>query len=96
MNERMTLSVTQLNEYIKMLLDGSPILSDICVKGEISNFVNHRTGHFYFSLKDEGGVVRAVMFKGSAAKLKLQRTLSPFTAQAHLRAARSIRLTTTE
>jgi len=69
-DQQRVLSVTQLNEYIKMLLDGSPILSDICVKGEISNFVNHRTGHFYFSLKDEGGVVRAVMFKGSAAKLK--------------------------
>ena len=47
---RQILTVGQLNEYIKMLLDGSPILSDICVKGEISNFVNHRTGHFYFSL----------------------------------------------
>ncbi len=69
-DQQRVLSVTQLNEYIKMLLDGSPILLDICVKGEISNFVNHRTGHFYFSLKDEGGVVRAVMFKGSAAKLK--------------------------
>ncbi len=69
-DQQRVLSVTQLNEYIKMLLDGSPILSDIYVKGEISNFVNHRTGHFYFSLKDEGGVVRAVMFKGSAAKLK--------------------------
>ena len=46
MNEKMTLSVTQLNEYIKMLLDGNPVLSDVLVKGEISNFTNHRTGHF--------------------------------------------------
>ena len=69
-DQQRVLSVTQLNEYIKMLLEGSPILSNISVKGEISNFVNHRTGHFYFSLKDEGGVVRAVMFKGSASKLK--------------------------
>ena len=69
MDERMTLSVTQLNEYIKMLLDGNPVLSDILVKGEISNFTNHRTGHFYFSLKDESGIVRAVMFKAYAGKL---------------------------
>ena len=69
MNERMTLSVTQLNEYIKMLLDGNPVLSDVLVKGEISNFTNHRTGHFYFSLKDESGIVRAVMFKAYAGKL---------------------------
>lgn len=69
MNERMTLSVTQLNEYIKMLLDGNPVLSDVLVKGEISNFTNHRTGHFYFSLKDESGIVRAVMFKAYASKL---------------------------
>lgn len=69
MKERMTLSVTQLNEYIKMLLEGNPVLSDVLVKGEISNFTNHRTGHFYFSLKDESGIVRAVMFKAYAAKL---------------------------
>jgi len=69
MNERMTLSVTQLNEYIKMLLDGNPVLSDVLVRGEISNFTNHRTGHFYFSLKDESGIVRAVMFKAYASRL---------------------------
>ena len=69
MKERMTLSVTQLNEYVKMLLDGNPVLSDVLVRGEISNFTNHRTGHFYFSLKDEGGLVRAVMFKAYAARL---------------------------
>ena len=69
MNERMTLSVTQLNEYIKMLLDGNPVLADVLVRGEISNFTNHRTGHFYFSLKDESGIVRAVMFKAYTGKL---------------------------
>lgn len=69
MKERMTLSVTQLNEYIKMLLDGNPVLSDVLVRGEISNFTNHRTGHFYFSLKDESGIIRAVMFKAYAGRL---------------------------
>ena len=69
MNEAMTLSVTQLNEYIKMLFDGNKLLSNVLVKGEISNFTNHRTGHFYFSLKDEGGLVRAVMFRTYASAL---------------------------
>ena len=70
MGTPMTLTVTEVNEYIKMLLDGNALLSDVYVKGEISNFTNHRTGHLYFSLKDEGGLIRAVMFKTSAQKLK--------------------------
>ena len=69
MSRVQTLTVKQVNEYIKMLLDGNELLSDVYVKGEISNFTNHRTGHFYFSLKDEGGLIRAVMFKTQAMKL---------------------------
>ena len=69
MQRPMTLTVTEVNEYIKMLLDGNVLLSDVMVKGEISNFTNHRTGHFYFSLKDEGGLIRAVMFKTAVQKL---------------------------
>ena len=65
----MTLTVTQVNEYIKMLLDADELLGNILVKGEISNFTNHRTGHFYFSLKDEGGIIRAVMFRSNAQSL---------------------------
>lgn len=68
--EARVLTVTQLNEYVKMLLESSPVLTSLTVKGEISNFTNHRTGHLYFTLKDEGGLVRAVMFRGSASKLK--------------------------
>ena len=65
------LSVTQLNEYIRMLLDTNPVLGSVFVRGEISNFTNHyKTGHFYFSLKDEGALVRAVMFRGNAQKLR--------------------------
>lgn len=63
------LSVTELNTYIKQLLDGDRTLSSVSVKGEISNFKSHSTGHLYFSLKDEGGVLRAVMFRSSASKL---------------------------
>lgn len=65
------LTVTQLNEYVKRLIDTTPQLNDVYVKGEISNFKNHySTGHFYFTLKDEGGQLRAVMFKSSASKMK--------------------------
>ena len=64
-------TVTELNEYVKALIYNTPALADISVKGEISNFKNHyATGHYYFSLKDEGGVVNAVMFRSSAAKLR--------------------------
>ncbi|MBR5295290.1 MAG: exodeoxyribonuclease VII large subunit [Clostridia bacterium] len=70
MDKRQALTVTGLNEYIKSKLDTDPVLSGVFVKGEISNFVNHyKTGHFYLSLKDEGGVIRAVMFRQSAMKL---------------------------
>lgn len=63
-------TVTELNEYIKRLIDGDAPLNSVLVKGEISNFKNHySTGHFYFTLKDDGGVLRAVMFRSSASKL---------------------------
>ncbi len=64
------LTVTRVNEYIKMLIEGDPLLSNVYIKGEISNFTNHKSGHFYFTLKDEGGSLRAVMFRYAAAKLK--------------------------
>ncbi len=71
MDNRQAITVTQLNEYIKSKLEGDPQLSRILVKGEISNFINHyKTGHFYLSLKDEGGVIRAVMFRMNASKLR--------------------------
>lgn len=69
--EKRVITVSELNEYIKMMLEHDELLMRIFVKGEISNFTNHyKTGHFYFSLKDEGGVVKAVMFRGNAVKLK--------------------------
>ncbi len=64
------LSVTALNEYIKTLLDTDDVLSAVAVRGEISNFKNHyQTGHFYFTLKDEGGCIAAVMFRSYASRL---------------------------
>ena len=65
------LTVTQLNEFVKRLLDSSPRLSEVTVRGEISNFKNHyATGHWYFTLKDEGSQLSAVMFRSSAARMK--------------------------
>ncbi len=62
-------SVTELNGIVKGLLDTEPLLNDIYVRGEISNFKAHSSGHFYFSLKDEGGIIRSVMFRSSAVML---------------------------
>lgn len=67
------LSVTQLNKYVKSILDSDGNLNCIFLSGEISNFVNHsRTGHLYFTLKDENSAVKAVMFKGNAIRLKFE------------------------
>ncbi len=68
--ERAVMTVGQLNAYIKQLIDSNTLLANVYIKGEISNFTNHyKTGHFYFTLKDEEGVIAAVMFKSAASKL---------------------------
>lgn len=68
---RRIITVSQLNEYIKAVIEGQPVLRSLFVKGEISNFTNHyKTGHFYFTLKDENSLIRCIMFKGFAEKLK--------------------------
>lgn len=68
---RDALTVSQLNDYIKLLIDRDEILSEISVRGEISNFKNHyATGHFYFSLKDDKSVIRCVMFASYAQKMR--------------------------
>lgn len=65
-------TVTEINEYIKWLLDGEKQLQDVYVIGELSNFKKHTTGHCYFSLKDEKSEIRAVMFASYARKLKFK------------------------
>lgn len=62
-------TVSQLNGYIKKTFDANPVFSDIWIKGEISNFKRHYSGHIYMTLKDDGGVLKAVMFKSSALSL---------------------------
>ena len=65
-------SVSQLNEYIKMLLEGNPNLSDVWVQGEISGAKLYSSGHLYFSLKDTESVISAVMFKGSMMRMEFE------------------------
>lgn len=65
-------TVSQINNYIKRVLDANTILNDIWIKGEISNFKLHYSGHMYITLKDEGGVLKAVMFKSAASGLNFK------------------------
>lgn len=64
-----TATVSQINTYIKNYFDHNQILNNIWIKGEISNFKNHYSGHMYITLKDEKSVLSAIMFKGDNANL---------------------------
>ena len=65
-------TVTQLNKYLKDRFDEDENLNAILVKGEISNFKNHYTGHLYFTLKDETSLIKCIMFKSYAEKLQFK------------------------
>ncbi len=65
-------SVTEANELIKALLDGVPALRDICIRGELSNYKIYPSGHHYFTLKDAGGAIRCVMFRGRSSRLRFR------------------------
>lgn len=66
------LSITQINEYIRTMMDSDGLLSSIAVKGEISNYKVYPSGHHYFTLKDDGAALKCVMFRGSAIRLKFR------------------------
>ena len=66
------LSITQLNEYIRGKMDTDPLLTQVAVRGEISNYKLYPSGHHYFTLKDEGSALRCVLFKGNAARLRFR------------------------
>ncbi|MEE1066648.1 MAG: exodeoxyribonuclease VII large subunit [Acutalibacteraceae bacterium] len=71
MFEVSVLSVSQLNTYVKSILDSDLLLQNVFVVGEISNFTNHyRTGHYYMTLKDENSCIKAVMFRSANQRLK--------------------------
>lgn len=65
-------TVSQINGYVKKILDNNIILNNVWVKGEISNFKHHYSGHLYITLKDEGGVLKSVMFRTSAQSLSFE------------------------
>ncbi len=64
------ITITELNKYIKDKVAEDEFLQNVYVKGEISNFKNHYTGHMYFTLKDENSLIKCIMFKGYAERLK--------------------------
>ena len=63
------INVSYLNKYIKEKVAEDEYLNNVYVRGEISNFKHHYTGHMYFTLKDEGSLIKCIMFKGSTATL---------------------------
>lgn len=69
MNRNNILTVTQINEFVRMLLDENPIFRRVTVMGEISNFTNHSSGHLYFTLKDDTSQLKAVMYRSNAVNL---------------------------
>ena len=70
MQMRNILTVSELNKYIKTLFSRDMVLSGLWVKGEVSNFKNHYSGHMYFTVKDENSLIKCVMFKANASGLK--------------------------
>ena len=65
-------AVSQVNEYIKSMLDRDELLSEIFIRGELSNYKVYPSGHHYFTLKDEAGALRCVMFRSSAVRLRFR------------------------
>ena len=71
MDERVY-SVSELNAHIKRLIEGDPVLDRVYVRGELSNYKTYPSGHHYFTLKDQDGALKCVMFRASASKLRFR------------------------
>ena len=72
MEEQRVFSVTEVNGYIKNLIDGTPMLNGLLIRGELSNYKIYPSGHHYFTLKDDECALRCVMFRGAAGKLRFR------------------------
>ena len=70
--EQHIFGVTEVNQLVKLLLDGEPMLQDVYVRGELSNYKMYPSGHHYFTLKDPEGALRCVMFRGQASRLRFR------------------------
>ena len=66
--EQHVFSVTEVNQYIKSIIDGVPQLGDLLIRGELSNYKVYPSGHHYFTLKDGESAIRCVMFRSSAGR----------------------------
>ena len=72
METKKVFTVSNVNKYIKMVFDKDPFLSYVAIKGEITNFKAHSSGHLYFTLKDEMSTIKCVMFKSAAQNLSIK------------------------
>lgn len=70
MSQTQIYTIKEINKYIKMRIDNDAVLSDVWIRGEISNFTHHSSGHMYFTLKDKDSRIKCVMFASQNAKLK--------------------------
>ena len=70
--EQQVLSVSQINQYIQSVMDNDPLLLNVMVRGEVSNYKVYPSGHHYFTIKDEGASLRCVMFRGNAMRLRFK------------------------
>ena len=70
--EQHIFGVTEVNNLVKLLLDNEPMLQTVHVRGELSNYKMYPSGHHYFTLKDQEGALRCVMFKSAAVKLRFR------------------------
>lgn len=74
--ERRIFAVSEVNELIKAVLDDVPLLGDICIRGELSNYKMYPSGHHYFTLKDEQSAIRCVMFRAPPRRGQAARPMS--------------------
>ncbi len=72
MEERHVFGVAELNNLVKAMLDGTPMLQNVYVRGELSTYKVYPSGHHYFTLKDPEGALRCVMFRGQASQLRFR------------------------
>ena len=70
--EQHIFGVTEVNQLVKLLLENEPMLTNVAVRGELSNYKMYPSGHHYFTLKDPDGALKCVMFKGAAMKLRFR------------------------
>ena len=70
--EQRIITVSEVNQVVKLLLENEPLLRNLSVRGELSNYKIHSTGNHFFTLKDAGGALQCVMFKGAAGKIRFR------------------------